>query len=67
MQNENYVEVLSGIEDGQKVLVMLPKNTSGTNQNMKQGGFGGQGGQRNSGGSSNNKTQNSSNTKSNKN
>lgn len=41
LENENYVEVTEGIDDGQKVLVSLPKSTSGTTQNTKQSGLGG--------------------------
>lgn len=45
LQNENYVEAVSGVSEGQSVLVALPKTTSGTSTNQKQGfgGFGGGG------------------------
>ncbi|SHI91091.1 HlyD family secretion protein [Clostridium cavendishii DSM 21758] len=60
LENENYVEVLDGLTEGQKVLVMLPKSTNQSNQNMRQGGFGGNsgfGGGQNFGGGSQNKSQ----------
>lgn len=60
LENENYVEVLSGIKDGDKVLVVLPKvSTNSTNQRSGLSGLGGlggfSGGSRNSGGSGSNK------------
>lgn len=42
LENENYIEVTEGVTEGQKVLVSLPKSTSGTTtQNTKQSGLGG--------------------------
>ncbi len=47
LENENYVEVVEGLTEGQKILVSLPKSSSNNNQNMRNGlggGFGGFGG-----------------------
>lgn len=42
LENENYIEVTEGVTEGQKVLVSLPKSTSGTTtQNTRQNGLGG--------------------------
>lgn len=40
LENENYVEILSGIDEGQKVLIALPQTSSTTN-NMNRNAFGG--------------------------
>lgn len=44
LENENYVEITSGISAGQKVMVQLPQTTSTNSQNSRQSGFGGMGG-----------------------
>jgi len=47
LENENYIEILEGVTEGQKLLVSLPQSTSTTNMNNKNsfgGGFGGFGG-----------------------
>jgi len=53
LKNENYVEILDGLTDGQKVLVTLPKTTTTTTANkssMSGGSFsGGMGGNAGSG------------------
>ena len=44
LENENYIEVLEGITEGQKLLVTLPQSSSTTNMNNKNSfgsGFGG--------------------------
>lgn len=68
--NENYIEVLDGITEGQKVLISLPKSSSTTNANNRNGfggnfgggfggGFGGNMGGRNQGGNSGSRSGNS--------
>lgn len=42
LENENYVEILEGISEGQKLLVVLPKSTTNTTNNRSN--FGGMGG-----------------------
>lgn len=44
IENENYIEVLEGITEGQKILIMLPQSASSANNSSKNGlssGFGG--------------------------
>ena len=44
LENENYIEVLEGVTEGQKLLVTLPQSSGTTNMNNKNnfgGGFGG--------------------------
>lgn len=41
IENDNFVEILSGIDEGQKVLINLPTSSSTTSN---KGGFGGMGG-----------------------
>jgi len=44
LENENYIEVLEGVTEGQKLIVTLPQSNSTTNMNNKNnlgGGFGG--------------------------
>ena len=43
IQNENYVEILDGLTEGEKVLITLPK-TSTTSTTGNRSGFGGMGG-----------------------
>ncbi|PJI08037.1 MULTISPECIES: efflux RND transporter periplasmic adaptor subunit [Clostridium] len=43
LENENYVEITSGINEGQKVMIQLPQTTSTNSQNSR-GGFGSMGG-----------------------
>lgn len=44
LENENYIEVLEGVTEGQKLLVALPKVSSTTNANTKNNFGGGMGG-----------------------
>jgi HlyD family secretion protein len=42
MENENYIEVIEGLTEGQKVLITLPQTSATTNANRNNmGGFGG--------------------------
>lgn len=41
LENENYIEILSGLTEGQRILITLPSTTTNTN---KQSGFGGMSG-----------------------
>lgn len=42
LENENYIEIVEGITEGQKVMISLPQTTSGTSNNKNMmGGFGG--------------------------
>lgn len=44
IENENYIEVLEGITEGQKILIMLPQSASSANNSSKNSlssGFGG--------------------------
>lgn len=43
ISNQNYVEVTSGLDDGQKVLVKLPSVSSSSSSGGGRGGFGGGG------------------------
>ncbi|MDD7796173.1 efflux RND transporter periplasmic adaptor subunit [Clostridium sp. 'White wine YQ'] len=43
IQNENYVEILDGLTEGEKVLIALPKTTT-TSTTGNRSGFGGMGG-----------------------
>lgn len=69
LENENYVEVVDGITEGQKILVALPKSTSATNTNTNTNsrnslggsGFGGGGFGGFSGGSGGSRQQSGSN------
>jgi len=65
IENDNYVEILDGINEGQEVLISLPKTSSSTSSNSKNalssmgslgGNFGGaaSGGNRQQGGSKGN-------------
>jgi HlyD family secretion protein len=47
LENENYIEVLEGITEGQQILIALPQSTTTTNTNNNRnnmGGFGNFGG-----------------------
>lgn len=45
MENENYIEITSGLKEGDKVLVQLPStSSSNNNKNSNSNGFGGFGG-----------------------
>ncbi|KHD35396.1 hemolysin D [Clostridium acetobutylicum] len=55
LENENYIEITSGIKEGQKVMIQLPQTTSANSQNNRSG-FGGMGGFGSIGGRSNNKS-----------
>lgn len=61
LQNENYVEVLQGITEGEKILIALPQTSSGNNANNKGGFVRAQGG--NNGNSNNGNSNNSGNSK----
>lgn len=42
MENESYVEITEGVEEGQKLLITLPSSSSSTNKNSeRKEGFGG--------------------------
>jgi HlyD family secretion protein len=41
LENENYIEIVSGLTEGQKILITLPSTSTSTN---KQSGFGGMSG-----------------------
>lgn len=67
LENENYIEVLEGLTEGEKILVALPQNNasnSTTNRNGFSGGFGGNmGGFGGNGGGSRSQTSNSNSKK----
>lgn len=44
MENENYVEITEGLNEGDKILIQLPQTSSTTNNNNNRNGFGGMGG-----------------------
>lgn len=56
LENENYIEVLEGVTEGQKLIVQLPQSTT-QNNNMKQMMNGGFGGNANFGGNGGNRPQ----------
>lgn len=41
LENENFIEVLEGISEGQKLIVELPQTSTTTNNNNNRNGFGG--------------------------
>ncbi|URZ18192.1 efflux RND transporter periplasmic adaptor subunit [Clostridium felsineum] len=56
LENENYVEITSGLKMGQKVMIQLPQTTTNSSQNSRSG-FGGMGGFGGVGGGSNRQSQ----------
>lgn len=59
LENDNYVEILDGINEGQQVLISLPKTSSSTSSNGKSGfsGIGSMGGNFGGGASGGNRQQ----------
>ena len=59
LENENYVEIVDGINEGQQVLISLPKTSSSTSSNGKSGfsGIGSMGGNFGGGASGGNRQQ----------